>query len=79
MTSLTEDFFMSYYTVFPFTYKMFLNHTNINSMVRGEKGMLLAFYDYKNKMHELPHYTITKHDIESTVKDIRQVRINVVD
>jgi hypothetical protein len=77
MTSLTEDFLITYYSVFPFTFKMFLTRTDIRGGICGEKTMLMAFYDYKkNSREELPHYNIENYLDNPT--DIRQVRITQI-
>jgi hypothetical protein len=79
MSSLTEDFLISYYSVFPFTYKMFLKHTVIRGGICGEKEFLLAFYDYKKQSREqLPHFNLSNGYNEKET-DMRQVRISVVD
>ena len=79
MSSLTEEFLISYYSVFPFTYRMFLKHAVIRGGICGEKELLFLFYDYKKQSREeLPHYNISDVYNEKET-DLRQVRISVVD
>ena len=73
MTSLTESFFCYYFSIFPLTYKIYINHIDFIKDPLTENEKILCYYDYKLRMHKLPHFKISNTSKISSFLNVLEV------